>query len=357
MARVLIIDDEEPVRKVIERILQLEGHVCAMAGDALQARAALRSDNFDVVLADVNLPGENGLELARSVLETSPDTAVIMVSGVQDRTIARSAIEMGTYGYVVKPFDANSILIGVATALRRRALEIENRAHRQRLEMMVHERTAALQDAVNQLLQSEEEVRRSQEETIRRLAKAAECKDIDTGQHVSRMSCYSELIARRLGLNEERCETIRLASPMHDVGKIATPDNILLKPGKLTADEFAVMKLHAEMGYQILAGSGSALLEMAAMIAWSHHERHDGTGYPRGMAGEAIPLEGRIVAVADVFDALTSRRVYKDAIPIGPAVEVMRRGKGSHFDPAVLDAFLSALDEVEAIRASHNDAT
>jgi diguanylate cyclase (GGDEF)-like protein len=199
-----------------------------------------------------------------------------------------------------------------------------------------------LSDAVRRLTASADELRRSHEETVRRLAVAAEFRDGPTGRHVERMSETCDLISRALGLDDELCESIRIASALHDVGKIGIPDHVLLKPGPLTDDERDQMERHAEIGYRILAGSGSELLDLAASIALTHHEHFDGTGYPRGLAGDAIPIEGRIAAVADVFDALTSDRVYRGAFTLDSAVEVMLTGRGSHFDPTVLDAFLTA---------------
>ena len=206
-----------------------------------------------------------------------------------------------------------------------------------------------LVETVARLRQAESAVQLSQAETIRRLAFAAEFRNAETGRHTERMSRYCELLARRLGLDDERCELIRLASALHDVGKIAIPDRILLKPGSLTDSERRVMERHAEIGHRLLANSSSDLLDVAATIALTHHERYDGTGYPRGLASEAIPLEGRIASVADVFDAITSNRVYRPALPLDEAIEVMREGRGSQFDPLVLDRFLEAIGDVRAI--------
>jgi PAS domain S-box-containing protein len=194
-------------------------------------------------------------------------------------------------------------------------------------------------------------LRRSREETIRRLSRAAEFRDDETGAHIERMSRYCELIAQRLGLGPEFSEQLRIASPMHDIGKIGVADAILLKPGPLDAGQRAEMERHPEIGYGILAGSGAELLDLAATIAWTHHERFDGSGYPQGLKGEEIPLEGRIAAVADVFDALTSDRIYRAAFSSAEAFVMMRAERGSHFDPRVLDAFLGAEREIDAIMA------
>jgi diguanylate cyclase (GGDEF)-like protein len=202
---------------------------------------------------------------------------------------------------------------------------------------------------VTRLRQAESAIQLSQAETIRRLAFAAEFRNAETGRHTERMSRYCELLARKLDLDDERCELIRLASGLHDVGKIAIPDRVLLKPGSLTESERRMMERHTDIGYRMLADSSSELLDVAATIALSHHERFDGTGYPRGLAGEAIPLEGRIAAVADVFDAITSNRVYRPALARDDAIAVMRDGRGTHFDPLVLDLFLAEIESAAPV--------
>jgi HD-GYP domain-containing protein (c-di-GMP phosphodiesterase class II) len=190
---------------------------------------------------------------------------------------------------------------------------------------------------------AEQELHSSRLETIRRLARAVEMRDIETGGHIERIGLFAAVIGERLELGAERVEMLRIASPMHDVGKIGIPDSVLLKPGKLTSEEMVEMQRHAEIGHELLMGSGSEMLELAAIIALTHHEWVDGSGYPRGLKGEAIPLEGRIVAVADVFDALTSDRVYRPAFGVEQATEMMAAERGTHFDPAVLDALLGDL--------------
>jgi len=354
--RILIVEDETPVQRLLSRLLQLHGYTCTVASDADQARARLRDAPFALVLCDVNLPGESGLELVRYVLAKHPDVAVVMVTGVDNPETASVALEIGAYGYIIKPFESNEILIQVANALRRRRLEIETRLHREKLEQMVLERTTELREAIHKLESAEKELRLSRQETIQRLAIAAEFRDDATARHIQRMSHYCGILAQRAGLTPERCELILIASPMHDIGKIGTPDNILLKPGKFTPDEFKAIMLHPEMGYRILSGSGAELLDLAATIAWTHHEKFDGSGYPRGLVGNAIPMEGRIAAIADTFDALTSRRVYKPAYPIEQAVEIMRERRAKDFDPELLDTFLNATDDILKIRTKYPDA-
>jgi PAS domain S-box-containing protein len=206
---------------------------------------------------------------------------------------------------------------------------------------------------VTERVTAERALRRAREETINRLARAVEIRSAETGGHIDRMGRFCELIAERMGMSDADIELIRMASPMHDVGKIAVPDSVLLKPGPLNPAERAVMETHAEIGRELLAGSGEELPELAATITWTHHERFDGSGYPRGLEGDKIPVEGRIAAVGDVFDALTHDRVYRPAMPLEEAVDLMRRASGAHFDPEVLDCFLDAMDDVLEIARRH----
>ena len=352
---ILVVDDEEPIRRLIGYLLQTHGYTVVLAADAREARQKLDEQPFALMLCDVNMPGESGMDLVRNILCERPHTAAIMVTGLDSSVLANAALDMGTFGYIVKPFEANEVLIDVANALRRRRLEMENRQHREHLEDIVRTRTMALQQALDWLERSEKELRLSREETIQRLAIAAEYRDSSTAQHIQRMSHYCELLARKYGLSPERCDLIRTASPMHDIGKIGTPDHVLLKPGKFTQEEFSVIAQHAEIGYRILSGSDSELLKVAAVIAYTHHERYDGTGYPRGLKGEAIPIEGRIVSIADAFDALTTQRVYKPAFEISHAIELMRKHRGAHFDPELLDLFIASTDELTQIHDQYAD--
>jgi putative two-component system response regulator len=331
------------------------GYSCEGACDAHVARERLRQDSYRLALLDVNMPGDSGIDLLSQIRQDHPEVAVVMVTGEDSVELAKTAIELGAYGYLVKPVGSGELLINVANALHRRRSEAQNRRVLEGLRSAVHERDNELAQALQELELAETKVWVSEAETILRLARLMEYRDEETGQHLRRMSSYCELLARRIGFSEERCEFVRLASQLHDVGKVAVPDSILLKPGKLTAEEFEVMKGHAETGHKMLAGSASEIVQLGALIARTHHERWDGSGYPRGLAGEAIPLEGRVAAVADVFDALTSDRLYRSALPVKSAVKMMRDARGQHFDPELLDAFLLALPEVDAIRQAHAD--
>ena len=354
--RILVVDDEEPIRRTLTRLLERYGYECSQAADADEAKAHLEVSSVALVLSDVNMPGESGLDLVMHIADHHPGTATVMVTGEDDPAFANLALETGAYGYIIKPLEPNEVLINVANALRRLRLEIENRNHRERLEQMVRERTAGLWEAVKDLETAQRDLRTSREETIQRLSVAAEFRDDETAKHLERMSRYCALLAEKVGWEVSRCEFLRLASVMHDVGKIGIPDSILLKPAKLDPDEWQVMKKHSEYGYRILSGSEAELLNLAARVALTHHERVDGTGYPQALVEDEIPLEGRIAAVADVFDALTTDRVYRKAFTAAEAFEIMREGRGDQFDSRLFDEFVGARDVVLGIKEQHRDS-
>jgi putative two-component system response regulator len=328
---VLVVDDDRTICDLVARMLKGDGYDVAVAQDAGEAELRLRYEPAELVVTDVTMPGDSGLDLAALIARDHPDCAVLMMSGTDDPELGRVAADAGAYGFMIKPFSRSELLIAVSNAFRRRQLELNHRAREEELEAVVARRTA--------------ELRRSREETIRRLAAAAEARDPQTGAHIERMSLSCQAIARRLGFDEERAELLRLASKLHDIGKIAVPDEILLKPGPLSRRERIAMERHTEAGHRILSGTDEDLLELAAAIAHTHHERIDGSGYPRGLKGDEIPLEGRIAAVADVYDALTSDRVYRSARSTEEAIEFVKAGSGTAFDPRVVDAFIAFLDE------------
>jgi putative two-component system response regulator len=341
--RVLIVDGEPITQPMLMQTLQEAGYRCEVAQDAHAARALCSAEEFELIVADVELPDAGGLGLIQFIRRESPRTATITVLSTDEPELADRAIELGTFSYLIKPFTPNQILIAARNALQRRRLELENRAHRETLEQIVRARTNALERSATRL-------KLSREETVRRLSRAVEYRDEETGGHTERMSAYSALLAGKLGLDYE---SIRIASPMHDVGKVALPDNLLLRPGALNDEERAEMERHTWIGYQILAGSGSALLELGASIALTHHEKWDGTGYPRQLSGGAIPMEGQVAAVADVFDALTSDRPYRKAFPLEDTIRIMREERGKHFDPRLVDLFFENVDQLIEIRDRH----
>ena len=313
--RVLCVDDDAQVRTLITRVLQGAGHECIAAADADEARALLAGEAFAAVLCDINLPGSSGLDLLRELREHHPEVATVMVTGRDDPSLAGHALDLGAYGYLTKPFAPNELLIDLANALRRRRADAEHRR------------------------EAESAVRQAQLETLRRLSRAVEFHDGETGAHIERVGEHAASIARALGPADARVELLRVAAPLHDIGKIGVPAALLKKAGPLNDVERIVVQRHTDIGRELLTGSGSELLELAATIAWTHHERWDGSGYPRGLAGDAIPVAGRIVAVADVFDAITSDRPYRAALSVDEAIAIIVAQRGAAFDPDVVDAF------------------
>ena len=325
------------------------------ASDALSAREVLGADSFDLVLCDIEMPGPSGMELLEQIAAELPDTAIVMVTGKDDTEIARRALEQGAYGYVVKPFRPNELLINVMNALKHLDLEKQHRLHNQEIESKLLERNSSLMQAIKQLEIYESAGELPWHETVDRLSRALALRDEETGRHIERVGLYCQLLAEKRGVSTWASEVIRQASMLHDTGKIGISDSVLLKPDTLTKEEMNIVKRHAELGYQLLSGSQSELLDLAASIALTHHEQWDGKGYPRGLQGEEIPIEGRIASIADVFDALTSDRVYRPAIPIDKALTMMRDERGAKFDPVLIDLFLESTEEFIAIREAHPD--
>jgi putative two-component system response regulator len=342
-SRILIVDDEEPIRRALQRLLAREGYDCGTAASAAEARYLLRTESFALMLCDVMMPDESGFSLLAHAHECHPDMAVIMVTAVNDRAAAEPAAQGGAYAYIVKPFDPNMIIINVVGALERSAQHKAGQALRSALENEVVRNSAELADALRLLAVGNRALTDAQEETVVRLALAAEWRDPCTGVHLQRMSSHTARLATLAGLEPDYVEHLRIASQMHDIGKISVPDAVLLKAGPLDDDERAIMQRHAQAGYEMLLGSDSPLLEIGATVALTHHERYDGTGYPRGLVGNAIPLAGRIVAIADVYDALRSERPYKRGFTLEESLDILRLSRGSHLDPELLDLFTEDL--------------
>jgi putative two-component system response regulator len=343
-SRILVVDDELTIRESLCRLLRGKGYYCEMASDAFEARRLLDAHAFELMLCDVNMPGESGFSLLSHVSVAHPDTAVIMVTAVDSPAAAEPAAQNGAYGYIIKPFDMNSILINVVGALQRRAGTLRQLARQTELELDVGRRGEELADALAHLALEGKALTESHQETLLRLALAAEWRDPVTGDHLNRMSGYSARLANLVGMDSAKIDDFRLASQMHDIGKIGLPDAILLKAGIYTDEERLIMQQHPGIGFKMLSGSDSPLLQLSAVVALNHHERFDGTGYPNGLSGEEIPLVGRIVAVADVYDALRSERPYKVAFSKERSLEIMREGRGSHFDPDLADLFIQEME-------------
>jgi putative two-component system response regulator len=355
--RILVVDDDPEVRGEIVSLLTDAGHSCTAVSGASEARLLLGADDFELALCDVTMPGESGISLGRWIRASSPETAVVMVTASADPDLAELALANGAYGYVIKPFRSVDLLIAVASALRRRDDEAGARLDRDRLRAAVEEQQRDLQEAVTRIERLAEALRLSEIETARRLSRAIGLRSRETGEHTERVGLLAELIAQRLELPPQECEAIGAAAQLHDVGKVAIPDSILLNPGGLTAAERREIQRHAEIGHAVLTGSGGEMLDLAAEIALNHHERFDGDGYPRGVAGASIPLPGRIAAVADVFDVLTHDRVYQAGKPLDDALEIMADERARQFDPDALEALIISAEDARRISAELPDRT
>jgi putative two-component system response regulator len=340
MPDLLLVDDEDALRRWGVRVLERQRYTVTAVPDVPSARSALAEGSFELALLDFNLPGESGLELLAEIRADHADTAVLMVTGEDDISLATAAIELGAFGYLVKPVSAGELIINVTSALHRRAREADMMRRLARLESDRTQAEHELRSMLNPRTAVGDAVRLLESDTVHRLL---------------RMSRYCELVALALGLDEGWSAEFRLAAELHDVGKVAIPDRILLKPGRLTDTEREVMQTHAEIGHRLLSDADSELLQTAATVALTHHERYDGTGYPRALARDEIPVEGRIAAVADVFDALTSDRVYRPAFPVGLAIEMMEAERERHFDPAILEALQDTFERVDAVRRAFSD--
>ncbi|MET0320629.1 MAG: HD domain-containing phosphohydrolase [Duganella sp.] len=341
---VLVVDDD-PFNLDVFRLMlgMLERTVAVPMRDPLAALGWCAQQAPDLVVVDYLMPGIDGLEFLRRfrAMAALRDVPVVMVTSATEIAVRHEALRLSANDFLIKPVNGAEFnaRIGNLLALHQARQQLARRA--ETLAVAVRKATA--------------DIVAREHEAIERLSRAAEFRDADTGSHLSRMAAYTRLIARQLGLPPAECNLIREAAPMHDIGKVGIPDAVLLKPGPLTPAERDIMQRHPQMGADILAGSASPLLQAGAVIAISHHERYDGRGYPRGLAGDAIPLHGRIVAVADVFDALTNPRPYKPGWSIERAVTYLLGQKGTHFDPACVDALLRDMGAVRAIERQFLD--
>ncbi len=329
MEKILLVDDEMMNRVVASKILKKEGYEVVEAEDGAQALEILHEqNNFALVLMDLMMPVMDGFAAIEAMKRMDALSAIpiIVISALSDKESIYKALEMGANDYLGKPFDLVEF-----------RLRIQN--------------TVKLRDALMY-----EEAKRSEADALSLLAKAGEFKDNETSMHTVRVGEISAFFAKKLGYDDESCELIRLAAPMHDIGKIGIPDHILLKPGRLDEDEFAKMKEHARIGYEILQLKKTPLMQLAATIAKEHHEKFDGSGYPEGLQGEAISQEARIVALTDVFDALLSKRPYKEPFSVEKTISIINEGSGSHFDPKLVTIFNENLSELLSLRERFSDA-
>lgn len=339
--RVLVVDDEPCVRELVARWLTDAGYCCVEAGNAQAAWECLAARDVHLVTLDIRMTGGSGIDLLHRIAGAYPDTPVVMVSAVEDAEAAIETLTFGACAYLIKPIQREQLIFHARRALEHRQSVVDGRQHLEDLEERVREQTLA--------------IRHAHEETIYRLVSASMWRDEETGMHIRRTGLLSELLAKAVGWSDADAEQIRLAAPMHDVGKIGIPDAILRKAGKLSAEEMRIMKQHTLIGAKMLAGSSVPMLQMARAIALNHHERWDGEGYPAGLARQAIPESARIVAVVDVYDALTHDRVYRPALPEEKALTIMRQGAGTHFDSLLLAVFFSHLPEISRIAEENPD--
>ncbi|MGA3037592.1 MAG: two-component system response regulator [Vulcanimicrobiaceae bacterium] len=342
--QVFAVDDATVNLRIYEKMLQsIRGVDVTTFSKPTEALEYSQNHQPDLLIVDFRMPEMDGVELIKHfrLIPGYLDIPIIMLTGEQDAEIRRRAIEAGASDFLNKPADPVEFSSRVRNLLelRQRRKELADRAQHLASEVRAATREIALRER----------------ETINRLSRAAEFRDNETGMHIVRMGRFAQVIGRALGLGESEAELLLLAAPMHDIGKVATPDAILLKPGKLTPDEWTIMKQHTTAGYEILKDSASTMLQKGAEIALTHHEKWDGSGYPNGIAGDAIPISGRICAISDVFDALTSVRPYKPAWPAEQAIIHIHQSSGTHFDPDLVKVFERVLPEINDIRAQLTD--
>jgi putative two-component system response regulator len=344
--KILVVDDEDRNLRLMKLLLTSFGYDVLTASNGEEALEMVHDIPPDVILLDIMMPKMDGFEVAKQ-LKREEETKIIPIvmvtalNGVEDRV---KALEAGADDFLNKPVDKTELRARVQSLVKVKAYNDHMQNYQKELEAEVAKRTIQLRQALKKL-------KEVSLESIFHLCRAAEYKDENTGDHIKRMSHYASAVARKMGLNKQTVEDLLYTAPMHDAGKIGIPDHILLKPSKLNNKEWETMKQHTIVGAQILAGSGAKFIKLAEIIALTHHERWDGSGYPKGLKGSKIPLIGRIAAIADVFDALTSKRPYRmQPFSLEEAFNYIKEGRGRHFDPKVVDAFFATKDEIVLIK-------
>lgn len=345
--RVLIVDDEPAAAKLLSVILAPPAFQCTIARDGRAALVVLDKESFGAIISDLCMPGINGMELLAEARRQHPHVAFLVTTGVDDVEVGVQAMRAGADDYLVKPLQASSVVAALERALHKQDLEQQVESYRQHLEAMVSQRTRQLQEAL-------QKIELSYEETLRALAAAIDLRDSETAGHSRRVCQYSTEIGRAMGLPREKLSVIARGGYLHDIGKLGIPDAVLLKPGPLTPEERKLMQQHVQIGFDLV--KGIPFLADAAEIILAHHERYDGSGYPRGLRGDEIPLGAQIFAVADTLDAITSDRPYRRASPFQVGIETVRRESGRQFATEIVRIFLSIPEETWPAIASDRRA-
>lgn len=327
---VMVVDDEPSVRDIVTRGLSLHGYSCVAAAASGEALSLMERSPVAVIISDINMPGQSGFWLLQQVKRRWPDTGVIMLTAVDETQSAINCLTQGADNYIIKPINLRELAVAVGKVLEKRRLIIENREYQRTLELLVEERTNDLRKTISQL-------RHSYDMTLQALVASLDAREHETGNHSQRVSMYAIVLAKLMGMRSRKLESISKGALLHDIGKLGIPDSILLKPGELTSGEWDLMKTHPVIGYNILKDID--FLQPALEIVLNHHEQYDGTGYPSGIKGEAIPLAARIFFVVDAFDTMTIDRCYHKAVSFKEALEEIKRCSGTQFDPGVVECF------------------
>jgi len=331
-ATILTVDDEAMIRELMVTALSREGYRCFQAGSAEEARSVLRTNRIDLTILDIMMPGISGVDFLKEFKALSPDTVVLMVTGISDTETAMQCIHLGAYDYILKPFDIDRVLLTIRNSLEKQRLLAENREYQANLEKKVAEQTRQIRTAM-------EELNLAYNHTLTALVRALDAREKETGSHSERVMGYTMLLGEALGIEENELSIMARGALLHDIGKVGISDNILLKPSRLHEREWSEMMRHPQLGYDII--SGIRFLKGPAEMVLAHHERFDGTGYPNGLSGRSIPLGARIFALVDTLDAMTSDRPYRAALPFDAVIREVQRCSGTQFDPKIVDVFLS----------------